>query len=121
MASSKGTPSAKKTPKKTVSRVEAAPAKKKSAKKATAKKSAKKSVYLVEISRTLYSSVYVKAESPEAAKRLVEDKEIAFSDDLLADWGDIEYECDGEEYNDETPDLVDEDDEEDASAEAPEE
>ena len=96
--------------------------KKTTAKKAPEKKKPeKKSVYLVEISRTMYSGVYVKAESPEAAKRLVEDKEIAFSSDLVIQWGDIEYECDGEEYNDEKPYLVDGDDEEDASDEAPEE
>ena len=81
------------------------------------KKFVKKSVYLVEISRTLSGGVYVKAKSPEAAIRFVKGAGIAFTDDLAVDVGDWEYECDGEDHNDDEPYRVYEDDEEDPPAE----
>ena len=77
------------------------------------KEAAKKSVYRVTIRNTLESCVFVKAESPEAAERLAEAKGAADLSvvDERKEWGDVEYECDGEEWNDQEPDI-DADDEE---------
>ena len=70
-------------------------------------KTAKKAVYRVDISRTYSSCVYVKAESPEAAERLAEASGAADLSvvDERGDWGDVEYMCDGDECNDEEPDI----------------
>ena len=66
-----------------------------------------KRVYRVDISRTYSSFVYVKAESPRAAEQLAEASGAADLSvvDERGDWGDFEYMCDGDEYNDVEPDI----------------
>ena len=80
----------------------------------------KRSVFCVDIHRTLYTYVYVEADSPRAAKRkaLDEGPNHGWWDDR-SDWGDIEVECADDEW-DEEPDLVAEETDDAAPAANPE-